>query len=37
MIHGLRGCVEVHCNDEDFVVLKIDLRNAFNLSLDKSS
>ena len=31
MIHGLHGCVEAHCNDEDFVVLKIDLRNAFNL------
>ena len=31
MIHGLRGCVEAHSNDDDFVVLKIDLRNAFNL------
>ena len=31
MIHGLSGCVEAHSNDDDFVVLKIDLRNAFNL------
>ena len=31
MIRGLRGCVEAHSNDDDFVVLKIDLRNAFNL------
>ena len=31
MVHGLRGCVEAHSNDYDFVVLKIDLRNAFNL------
>ena len=31
MIHGLRGCVKAHCNYEYFVVLKVDLRNAFNL------
>ena len=31
MVHGLRCCVEEHWTDGDFVVLKIDLHNAFNL------
>ena len=31
IVHGLRICIEEHVNDNDFVVLNIDLRNAFNL------
>ena len=31
IVHGLRICNEEHANDKDFVVMKIDLRNAFNL------
>ena len=31
MIHGLRHCIEEHWEEEDFVVLKIDMCNAFNL------
>lgn len=31
IVHGLRMCVEEHGNENDFVVMKIDLRNAFNL------
>ena len=31
IIHGLRKCIEDHWDDEDFVVLKVDIRNAFNL------
>ena len=31
IVHGLRICIEEHVNDKDFVVMKIDLRNAFNL------
>ena len=31
IVHGLRMCVEEHGNDNDFIVMKIDLRNAFNL------
>ena len=31
VIHGLRSCIEEHWTDEDFTVLKIDMRNAFNL------
>ena len=30
MIHSLRACVDRHWYDDDFVVLKVDLRNAFN-------
>ena len=30
-IHGLRDCIERHWNDEDFVTLKIDFQNAFNI------
>ena len=30
VIHGLRGCVDEHWHYADFVVLKIDLHNAFN-------
>ena len=30
IVHGLRMCVEEHGNENDFVVMKIDLRNAFN-------
>ena len=29
--HVLRGCIEEHWMDEDFVVLKVDMRNAFNV------
>ena len=35
--HGLRICIEEHVNDKDFVVMKIDLRNVFNLVLAKLS
>ena len=31
IIHGLRHCVEDYWMDEDFAVMKIDMRNAFNL------
>ena len=31
IIHGLRRCIEEHWVEEDFVALKIDLRNAFNM------
>ena len=31
IIHGLRCCVDKHWFSTDFTVLKIDLRNAFNL------
>ena len=31
IIHGLRRCIEEHWIEEDFVALKIDLRNAFNM------
>ncbi|KAL5506409.1 hypothetical protein EMCRGX_G008040 [Ephydatia muelleri] len=31
IVHGLRICIEDHVNEYDFVVMKIDLRNAFNL------
>ena len=30
MVHSLRACVDRHWEDDDFVVLKVDLRNAFN-------
>eukprot|EP00731_Ephydatia_muelleri_P032933 Em0024g477a len=30
-IHGLRHCIEEHWEEENFVVLKIDMCNAFNL------
>ena len=30
-IYGLRHCVEDHWMDEDFAVMKIDMRDAFNL------
>ena len=34
IIHGLMKCIEDHhWDDEDFVVLKVDMRNAFNLVL----
>ena len=29
-MHGLRKFTEEHWGDEDFVVLKADMRNAFN-------
>ena len=29
--HALRGCIEEHWMDEDFVVLKVDMKNAFNI------
>ena len=31
IIHGLRKVIEDHWDDVDFVVLKVDMRNAFNL------
>ncbi|KAL5502816.1 hypothetical protein EMCRGX_G009650 [Ephydatia muelleri] len=31
IVHGLRSSMEDHQNEQDFVVMKIDLRNAFNL------
>ena len=31
IVHGLHVCVEEHGNDNDFVVMKIDLWDAFNL------
>ena len=31
MIHGLRDCIEQHWIENDFVVLKVDLKNAFNM------
>ena len=34
MIHSLCACVDHHWNNDDFVVLKVDLRNAFH-NLDK--
>ena len=30
--HSVRSCVEKHWMDEDFGVLKVDMRNAFNLA-----
>eukprot|EP00731_Ephydatia_muelleri_P035190 Em0103g2a len=30
IIHGLRACVEEHWLEEDFGVLKVDMKNAFN-------
>ena len=29
--HGLRACIENHWLDGDFVVLKVDMKNAFNM------
>eukprot|EP00731_Ephydatia_muelleri_P026850 Em0018g950a len=31
VVHGLRKCTEEHWGDEDFAVLKTDMRNTFNL------
>ena len=31
VIHGLRTCMEEHLGDDDFAVVKMDMRNAFNL------
>ena len=31
IIHGLRRCMDEHWDSDDFVVLKIDMKNAFNL------
>ena len=31
IVHGLRRCVEDHWLDNDFAVIKIDMKNAFNL------
>ena len=31
VIHGLRTCLEEHWEDDDFAVVKVDMRNAFNL------
>ena len=37
IVHGLRMCVEEHGNDNDFVVMKIDLRMLLILFLAKLS
>ena len=29
--HGLRTCIENHWLDDDFIVLKVDMKNAFNM------
>ena len=29
--HALRRCIDEHWMDEDFVVLKVDVRSAFNI------
>ena len=29
--HGLRACVNKYWLDDDFVVLKVDMKNAFNM------
>ena len=29
--HGLRKCIDDHWDDDDFVVFKVDMRNAFNM------
>ena len=31
IVQHLRSCIEDHCFDMDFVVLKVDMTNAFNL------
>ena len=31
IIHSLRRCMDEHWDSDDFVVLKIDMKNAFNL------
>ena len=31
VIYGLRDCMDDHWSTDDFVVLKVDMRNAFNL------
>ena len=31
IIHGLRACIEEHWGEDGFAVLKIDMRNAFNV------
>ena len=31
VVHGLRCCVEKQGNEDDFVVMKTELMNAFNL------
>ena len=31
IIHTVRGCIEDHWLDEDFVCFKVDMQNAFNL------
>ena len=31
IVHHLRSCIKYHCSDKNFVVLKVDLTNAFNL------
>eukprot|EP00731_Ephydatia_muelleri_P036720 Em0311g4a len=31
IIRGLRKCIDDHWDDDDFVVFKVDMRNAFNM------
>ena len=33
VVHALRGCIKEHWMDEDIVVLKVDMRNTFNVPL----
>ncbi|KAL5481676.1 hypothetical protein EMCRGX_G021889 [Ephydatia muelleri] len=37
IIHGLRKCIDDHWDDDDFVVFKVDMRNAFNRYQDRLS
>ena len=30
VVHGLRACMDKHWEDDDFAVVKVDMRNAFN-------
>ena len=36
IVHGLRACVEKHWLEENLVVLKVDMKNAFNLVLHQA-
>ena len=31
VVHSLRACMDKHWEDDDFAVVKVDMRNAFNL------
>ena len=34
--HGLRACIEEHWGEDDFAVLKIDMKNGFNVVSQQS-